>query len=352
MNSDAARVLKPHAHGHASDEPTKLEHSLMKGFDAEFHDIEHFIRVITERIWEGRRIGDIRTYYSDPCIVETAMSVTTAVGDVVAGTEATLAMFADRRLLAEDIIVSGDAEGGFLSSHRIISTMTHTGDGSFGPASGRKIHARTIADCVCKNNRIVHEWLVRDNAAIAFQIGMTPRALAQHWLDQRGGWHKPQAGPAPGGYVSHVSTDSQANRYALALQSFARGQLDACAIYDDAVQHIGPGELTRYGQTEVAEFWKSLWGALLPNDFVFEHLAISRVDGRADRVALRFRAHTLHQTKTQAPPQATQPFGPQTGRPVEVLGIVHAELFKGRVIREWVLLDEVAVWMQILTPQT
>ena len=118
----------------------------MKGFDAEFKDLDQYIRVITDRIWEGRRLGDIRTYYSDPCVVETAMSVSTSVEDVVKGTEATLAMFPDRRLLAEDVIVSGDTAGGYLSSHRIISPMTHAGDGSFGPATGRTIHARTIAD--------------------------------------------------------------------------------------------------------------------------------------------------------------------------------------------------------------
>ena len=324
----------------------------MKGFHAEFKDLDQYIRVITDRIWEGRRLGDIRTYYSDPCVVETAMSVSTAVDDVIKGTQATLAMFPDRRLLAEDIIVSGDADGGYLSSHRIISPMTHAGDGSFGPATGRKIHARTIADCVCKNNRIVHEWLVRDHAAIALQIGSTPRALAQRWLDQRGGWHKPVAGPAPAGYVSHISADPLASSYALAMQSLAFQRGEPQTVYDEAVQHIGPGEHTCYGQTEVLAFWKSLWDALHPTDFVVEHLALSHEAGRGDRVALRFRANTLHQSAPQSTSAGTpQRFGMATGRPVEVLGIVHAEFYQGRVIREWVLVDEVALWMQILSPQ-
>ena len=326
--------------------------STMKGFDAEFNDLDQYIRVITDRIWEGRRLGDIHTYYSDPCVVETAMSVSTSVQEVIKGTEATLAMFPDRRLLAEDVIVSGDATGGYLSSHRIISPMTHAGDGSFGPATGRKIHARTIADCVCRNNRIVHEWLVRDHAAIALQIGSTPQALAQRWLNERGGWHKPVARPAPDGYVSCISSDPLAASYALAVQSFAHSRGHATTTYDDAVQHIGPGEHTRYGQAEIAVFWQGLWGALHPVDFAVEHLAMQRGNGRADRVALRFRAHTLHQPTSQCTlPGATQRFGLATGRPVEVLGIIHAEFYQGRVIREWVLIDEVALWMQILSPQ-
>ena len=64
----------------------------MKGFDAEFSNLDHYIRVITARIWEGRRIDDIRLYYSDPCVVETPMSVSSPVEDVVTGTRATLAI--------------------------------------------------------------------------------------------------------------------------------------------------------------------------------------------------------------------------------------------------------------------
>lgn len=139
----------------------------MAGFDPEFTDLYQYIRVITDRIWEGGRLGDIERYYSDPCVVETPSAVSTALSDVIDGTRATLVQFPDRRLLAEDIIVSGDDGGGYLSSHRIISTMTHLGAGNFGSPTGNRIHVRTIADCVCKDNRIIHEWLVRDQGAIA-----------------------------------------------------------------------------------------------------------------------------------------------------------------------------------------
>ena len=322
----------------------------MRGFAAEFRDLDHYIRVITERIWEGRRIDDILIYYSDPCVVETSTSVTTSVQEVIAGTRATLDMFPDRRILAEDIIQSGDAHGGFLSSHRIISTMTHTGDGIFGKATNRRVHTRTVADCVCKDNRIIHEWLVRDQAATALQLGTTPRALAQEWLDQRGAWNKPVAGPAPAGYVSHVDNGPVARRYAQLLEGLARLDLAVDALYDDAAHLIGPGERSYYGHAEIAGFWRELFSALRVSTFAVEHLALQRdmaQSGRADRVALRFRAQTLHE------PLAADAnrYGAGSGRPVEVLGIVHAEFVRGRVIRQWVVLDDVAIWMQILTPQ-
>lgn len=315
----------------------------MKGFDPEFRDLDHYIRVITERIWEGRRIDDIRRYYSDPCVVETPSSVSADVEDVVNGTRATLAMFPDRRLLAEDIIQSGDEDGGFLSSHRIISTMTHRGDGSFGPATGRRIHVRTVADCVCKDNRIVHEWLVRDQAAIAAYIGMAPRILAQTWLDQRGGWNKPVAGPAPAGYRSHISRASEAQAYASALEALSRRGRPVAAAYDEAVHHIGPGGTTCFGHAEVQQFWDSLFGALHVDNFNVEHLAFNRGAGRADRVALRWRAQAVHDGGGR--------YGAPSGRPVEILGINHAELLDGKVLREWVLVDDIALWMQVLIAQ-
>ena len=316
----------------------------MTGFDPEFRDLDHYIRLITERIWEGRRIDDIRRYYSDPCVVETPSSVTSSIEDVVNGTKATLVAFPDRRLLAEDIIQSGEAAGGYLSSHRIISTMTHLGEGAFGKPTGKRIHVRTIADCVCKDNRIIHEWLVRDQAAIAHHIGIAPRELAQRWLNERGGWNKPVAAAAPTGYASHVSDESLARGYADAVRDFAHQRGEVALAYDDAVHHIGPGGCTLFGHDEVATFWRAFFGALEVQSFAVEHLTLQRGNERADRVALRWRAQALHYGAGR--------YGAATGKSVEVMGINHAELFNGRVLREWVLVDDVALWMQVLSLQT
>ena len=346
-------TLQPSLGPYLGSKPAPSQHDgAMKGFDPEFHDLAHYIRVITDRIWEGRRIDNIHLYYSDPCTVETALSVSSSIEEVVAGTQATLDMFPDRRLLAEDVIQSGDSAGGFLSSHRIISPMTHLGAGNFGPPTGRRIHARTIADCVCLNNRIVHEWLVRDHAAIARQIGMTPQGLAQQWLKQRGGWAKDVAGPAPHGYVSHISADPLAVLYSQAIEGFAHRRGSVEQIYDDAAQQIGPGEITCYGRAEIASFWQGLFGALHVEHFAIEHLALqpgrfnSSVNGIADRVALRFRAKATHGLDDSG----VNRYGFHSDRPVEILGILHAEFAADRVIREWVLVDDVAIWMQILTP--
>lgn len=314
----------------------------MQGFDAEFRDLDHYIRVITDRIWEGRRIADIRRYYGEGCAVESPSSVTLGIDPVIAGTRATLAAFPDRRLLAEDVIISGDARSGYLSSHRIFSPMTHAGPGVFGPPTGKPVFVRTVADCVCLDNRIVHEWLVRDQAAIARQIGLHERDLAQRWLDERGGWHKPAMPAPPAPYRSFIDDDPLAQAYARAYQQrWLGGQAQALdALLDDAVISALPGGDMACGRAAVAGFWAGLLAALQPQSWQVEHLVANHRPGRATAVAMRWRAHTVHGGDGR--------YGPASGRAVEVLGISHAEFENGRLLREWLLIDDVAVWMQVL----
>ena len=318
----------------------------MKGFDAEFRDLDHYIRVITERIWEGRRIGDIRRYYSDDCAVETPSSVTTDVQSVIKGTLETLATFPDRQLLAEDIIVSGNAESGFLSSHRIVSPMTHAGSGTFGMATYRRVQTRTIADCVCKDNRIVHEWLVRDQAAIARQIGLVPEELAQRWLNARGGFNKPNMPPAPAGYQSFIDTDLLARQYSeLAHRLWLHADVAAIAeTHDSAASVAVPGGDILFGRAGIQHFWTGLLASFPQAELSVEHLVANRRPGRCDAVGMRWRVRATH--------QGTGRFAAPSGRPVEILGISHAEFVDGRIVREWLLMDDVALWMQILLPRT
>jgi predicted ester cyclase len=326
----------------------------MKGFDAEFRDLDHYIRAITERIWEGRRVDDIHRYYSADCAVETPSSVSIGAGPVVDGTHATLRSFPDRRLLAEDVVQSGDDVGGFLSSHRIFSPMTHAGPGAFGAPTGRPVFARTIADCVCINNRIVHEWLVRDQAAIARHIGLHESELAQRWLNERGGFSKPAMPPAPAPYQSAIDSSSTAQSYAQLYEALWCGTAGAEATLltthmSDVISAL-PGGETRVGvagAAGLANFWQSLRGAFPQAQFTVEHLAANPrplgESGSKTAVAMRWRVQAQHTGGTR--------YGAPTGRAVEVLGICHAEFENGRVQREWVLIDDVALWMQVLTPR-
>ncbi len=316
----------------------------MQGFDPEFSSIEDYIRVITERIWEGRRLDDIRRYYSADCAVETPGDVSLGVDAVIAGTRATLVAFPDRRLLAEDIIISGDAQGGYLSSHRILSPMTHAGHGAFGAPSGKPVVARTVADCVCIGNRIVHEWLVRDQSAIARQTGQHERDLAQRWLDARGGYCKPAMPAAPSPYRSIVDHNGIAAAYAESLRALWTGAGPGALAASHAADVIAqlPGGQACVGLAALQGWWSAWPEALAQASLSIEHLCASARPGRASAIAMRWRLRARHDGGGR--------FGAASGRGVELLGISHAEVEHGRVVREWVLLDEVALWMQILEP--
>ncbi len=317
----------------------------LSGFDAEFLSLDHYIRVITDRIWEGRRLDDIRRYYSAGCAVETPGGVSIGVQPVIDGTRATLVAFPDRRLLAEDVIVSGDAERGFLSSHRIFSPMTHAGPGVFGAPTGASLAVRTIADCVCIGNRIVHEWLVRDQAAIARQTGRHERELAQAWLNERGAFVKATMPPAPAPYISFIDSDDTAQRYAQGYRAlWLQGDAAAFEKTHSAQAIVAlPAAQAAIDAAALRTFWSGMRGALHADSFTVEHLVANPRPARATAIAMRWRAKTQHCGGGR--------YGEATGRAVEVLGISHAEVEDGRVVREWILIDDVALWMQVLQPQ-
>ena len=144
----------------------------LPGFEPVYRDFVDYIIRCTHRIWEQKNPGLCRSHYSADCAIHTLAGPVQGVDAVVQNTVATLGAFSDRLLIGEDVIWSEDAPGTFYSSHRIVSRMTHMGEDSiFGPATMRMLTATTIADCLCRDNMIVEEWLVRDNLAAVWQIG-------------------------------------------------------------------------------------------------------------------------------------------------------------------------------------
>ena len=127
----------------------------MQGFDPKWKDFPDYIIGITKEIWEERGIATLHHYYTPDIPVRSPSSVVKGNQGVIAATMATLAEFPDRTLLGEDVIWSGTPEEGMLSSHRILSTATHTNDGMYGKATGKKLTYRIIADCHAINNQIM-----------------------------------------------------------------------------------------------------------------------------------------------------------------------------------------------------
>jgi hypothetical protein len=322
----------------------------MKNFDLRFRSPEHYIRDITACIWEGRQVERIREWYGTDCAVVTPGGTTVGVDPVLRGTLETLAQFPDRRLLCEDVVVAANAagsdDGSFLSSHRIASPMTHTGPGPFGAPSGRPVFVRTVADCVCRDNRIVHEWLVRDQGAIARALGGSAEALARRWLDERGAPTLPlRQPPVPGPWRDPLHTTPGATLVRRGYERLWAGDLAVLAAqWDEAVHAALPGGEQAVGVAALERFWFGFTAAFAGATLHVDSLAELVEPGRTPRVAMRWRVAGRH--------NGVGRYGVPGGRPVEILGITHAEVDtrpgRERVLREWILVDDVALWMQLL----
>ena len=309
-------------------------------FTAEYASLPAYILGITERIWERRGIGLIRRWYAPNVIMHTAFGDSIGVEGVVAGTEETLHSFPDRRLLGEDVIYNGGAGGDGYSSHRVVSTMHHRGDGAFGAATGRPLWTRTVADCLIRDGVIVEEWLVRDQAAIALQLGIDPAAwgLARAGVLAVEGSEMPDPDAQPDISVAISGPGSMAGE--LLLRVFNDADLGAIAeVCDPAVNlHLPRGE-TAFGHGGFDSWALSYLAAFPDARLVVEHMITRDDPGRPMRVALRSRIAGTHTGRGA--------FGPPSGARLHIPGISHFELIDGRITRGFIQVDELAIWTGI-----
>ena len=317
----------------------------MKGFDPRWKDFPAYIIGITKEIWEERQIATLHHYYSDDIVVRSPGSVVVGNRGVIGATMATLAEFPDRTLLGEDVIWSGTPEEGMLSSHRIFSTATHSGDGVYGKASGKKLRYRIIADCHAIDNQINDEWLIRDQGAVVRQLGWDPKEYARNLIEREGG---PDAcvqpfSPSidkPGPYKGTGNDNEWGARYADILTRLMGADMAAIeAEYDRACQLAYPGGVEGVSWSDADRFWMGLRASFPSAKFKIEH-QIGRDDPMMPpRAALRWSLHGKH--------DGWGVFGEPTGADVYVMGAAHAEFGPWGLRREFVLFDETSIWKQI-----
>ncbi len=316
----------------------------MKDVDPAPTDPREYILGITERIWEGRELGGIRRWYADDILVRSPTGLVRGNEPVVASSTATLAEWPDRRLPGEDVIVLERDDGAFLSSHRLLCWMTHEHDGIYGAGSGRSVRYRIIADCFVRGSQVREEWLARDQGAIARGLGMTGRELAERQIAAGDAGFFTPDDDVPGGYEPVIRAEGAAAALA-ALWHRALGEQDLSAIgrlCHEAATLEGPGGESHVGRAATDRFFLGYLAAFPGATFGIEHLFAVEAPDRTGRVAMRWSLAGMH--------GGWGAFGPPTDRPVPVMGFTHAEIAAGRVSRQWVVTDEVAVWKQILAP--
>ena len=320
----------------------------MKGFDQKYRDVPDYILSITREIWEQRGVGPaLRRHYADDVLVRAANGMLTDNRGVIAATLQTLHEFPDRQLLGEDVIWRDTGDGGYLSSHRLLSDMTHTGDGIYGNATGKNVRSRIIADCYIRNNQVTEEWLARDQAAFARCLGVTPKDLAEkqarHDLSTHGKvvYFTP-AVDVRGTFQPVIENSDEAQSYANAWRGIWNDQhLAAIELHYDpeAVVEIPGGERIA-GHAAMDRFVISYLASFPDADFQIDDLMVNAGTHGVSKVAMRWSVSAQH--------LGWGHFGAPTGADVYILGFAHAHVKGSKILKEWIVADEVAIWKQII----
>jgi predicted ester cyclase len=336
---DIAQILAPQG------EPRQN----IPGFDPDYADIVDYILRCTHRIWEQKDVGLIATHYGSTITVHMMTGPVFGMGDVIAGTARTLSAFPDRTLTGEAVIWSDEGGGAFLSSHRITSTATNLGASELGPATGNRITFTTIADCLCKDNLIIEEWLVRDYSHMALQLGYHPRVVARAHAEAdkvkglRAEWRQSAMArvlDAPlTAFTSRAMPSPTADPHAFAHAFF--DQIVAhCRFgrvreaYSPAAYWSGPGGRRLFGWGEITGWFTAIIGSFGNARIHIQHVAA--VD---DMIAVRWELTATHDGGAL--------YGAASGEPIYILAVTHWRIAHGVIIDEVTVFDEVALMRQI-----
>ena len=315
----------------------------MQNFSSEFQSPEHYIIDITFKIWEERGVGRIHDWYAPICPVRRPHGVTHTVEEVVDNTLRALARpTLTREVLAEDVII-GDKPSGFYSSHRVRSVNTRL---SSDNSTVQSVMRLGIADCLCRDNQVVEEWVLGDEAGVLRRLGLDPVAYGREL-----GTNKPEA------YT--IGNEAMRRRWAdsngLTIegdQTIANHIIDTYSAlwndkkidvmderYDRAVRLEGPDGYLSYGRSRTADLFSGIHASIPDGRFEPHHLIVRHQPERPVRVALRWSYCGSHSGNGR--------YGKPTGCPISLLGISHFELRDNKILNEWLVVDETAVYAQI-----
>lgn len=339
---DIAELLKPQG-------PPRQP---MDGYDPDYADIVDYIIRCTHRIWEQKDVGLIETHYAPDIRMHLMTGPIDGAEGVVGNTMKTLAAFPDRTLVGEAVIWSEEEGGAYLSSHRITSSGTNLGASDFGPATGRRVQFTTVADCLCRANDIVEEWLVRDNSALVLGLGLSPRAVARAHAagDRTAGapaqWRRDKlaalrAQPATPFPSLAMPSPDEAAAFAHAVFDAVWNHRRLTAIrdlYSPAAHSQQPGNRLLFGHGEIAGWATALLASFTDAVFRVDHVAAVARDGGCD-IAVRWEMAGTHDGPAL--------YGPPTGREAYILAVTHWRIDRGVIVDEVTVFDEIALLRQL-----
>ena len=331
----------------------------LKGFDEDYTDIVDYIVRSTHKIWEEKGIGLIYSHYRHNALIHTSDGMTYGRDKVISDSIKTMAAFPDVRLYADDVIWAGDDEVGFHSSHRIVWVGHNTGHSIYGPPTGRKVVRRGIAHCFVKENRIIEEWISRDELALVRQLGFDAFALARKLAakDALNGIKGPE--PRTHGEVERLWGQHPPE----VMEPRENESFDVRDFVERSMHEIWNWRLlgrvgtyysknylchtstnrTLYGLGDFKAYILALLAAFPDAAMRVDHICWLGSEDDGYRVATRWTLQGTHEGPGM--------YGEPTGQRITLMGITHQVVKDGKFVKEWTVFDEFALLKQLYWPK-
>jgi len=326
----------------------------LKGFDDEFIDIVDYIIRITHRIWEQKNVGLCLDYYGEYCPVHTLGGYSDDVDTVVKNTLKTIAAFPDRSLIGENVVWRELGEkAGYYSSHRITSIMTNTGPSEFGAATGKTGRVTTIADCICLENKIVYEWLMRDNSFLVKQLGLDPLDAAAHFASlpipaEFTSWYQSEYSRVIAGEeTEHQWPTSIDPDYLAFAQNWINTLFNQKAFsqvsdfYHKNASIQWPGGVEACGIPGIRGVLIQSLGLCPDAKVTCDHVAVVPFDDDQTDIAIRWSLAGTFQS-------GNEKLAKYTGQNHFVLAATHLRIKDNKIVNEWTVYDEIAMYANLI----
>lgn len=311
----------------------------------------------TDEIWINKALGRIHDHYAADIKVHTAYGETYGLDHVIQNSVQKMSAFPNGGGgSGEDVVWEQRGEDGFISSHRVLKTGTHSGYWNYGAPTGKDWISRTIAHCLVKDGKVIEEWLVRDEFAVLQSLGLDPYEVAADLA---------KSSPVTSGKIDIATAQAFAGTYGNVLEEGVSGPrpqnapAETAALvemfgamwnehrFDLAHRYCDPNvvchsvRMRRYQGIDAYQQAIIDLLAIFPDGKIeVRDVVVCESDELGQRIAVVW---VLNGTYCGVPA-----YGPPTFSPVKVLGISHYEMRDGKILREWRVYDEIAVLAQII----
>lgn len=321
----------------------------LAGFDPEYTDIVQYIVACTHRIWEETGMGLIYTHYLHNVKVHTADGWYLGRDKVVGDSIATKSAFPDARVTTPAVVWTGNEQDGFYTSHLIFNVSRNTGHSVYGPPTGRQVTRMGIALCLVKENRIVEEWVVRDDLSVIRQLGLDldatvarlARREAAKPLQNYGdpelqlGQYAPEPYPAPAKSGTGFEVDDFVRRSYHEIWNRRMFNLVRDVVHENMLFH-GPSGRECYGRGDYLALALSLLAAFPDARFSIDQLFWNADEATGGwRTSMRWSLVGTH--------TGYGIYGAPTGVPFRLWGLTQHVIVNGRFVEEWTVFNELAL---------